>query len=75
MVRSPPSFGWSTFDPGRWSSARAAAPLEHVLPAADADGLGVQIVEVMARLGCRLLETAGALSEAPPAEDSVVSRV
>src|SRR5580704_10314543 len=44
--------------------------VEHLTRAADADGLGEQLVEEMTRLGCRLLEFAGALVAAPPAEDS-----
>jgi len=36
----------------------------------DAEGLRAQLVEEMARLGCRLLEAAAALSESPRRPDS-----
>jgi hypothetical protein len=51
-----------------------ADQVEHLSRAAEADGLGVQIVEEMARLGCRLLETAGALAEAPRSSVRTVRR-
>jgi hypothetical protein len=45
--------------------------VEHLSRAGDADGIGDQIIEEMARLGCRLLEAAGALAAGvPPIEDS-----
>jgi hypothetical protein len=40
--------------------------------AADVDGLGAQMVEEMARLGCRLLDAAAALARVSPVEDSGV---
>jgi hypothetical protein len=43
---------------------------EQVSRAADVDGLGGQIVEEMAKLGCRLLDAAAELAEAPPVEES-----
>jgi hypothetical protein len=46
--------------------------VEHLSRAADAEGLGLQIIEEMARIGRCLLEATGALAEAPPAEDSGV---
>jgi len=44
--------------------------VEQLSRAADAEGLGLQIVEEMARLGSRLLEAAGALANVSPPEDS-----
>jgi|SRR5579872_4075351 len=38
----------------------------------EADGLGEQLIEEIARLGCRLLEAAASLAESPPSEDSGV---
>jgi hypothetical protein len=38
----------------------------------DAEGLSHQLIEEMARLGCRLLETAGTLAGSRPPEDSGV---
>jgi type II secretory pathway component PulM len=49
-----------------------ADEVDRLSRAGDADAPGDQLVEEMARLGCRLLETAGTLAEAQPAEDSVV---
>jgi hypothetical protein len=46
--------------------------VEQISRAADAEGLGLQLVEEMARLGCRLLEAAGSMVKAPPVEDSGV---
>ena len=40
--------------------------------AEDVDGLGAQMVEEMARLGCRLLDAAAALAGVSPVEDSGV---
>jgi hypothetical protein len=51
-----------------------ADQVEQLSLAADADGLGTQMVEEMARLGCRLLETAAALAETAPGEGSGVFR-
>jgi len=39
----------------------------------DAEGLGNQVTEEMARLGCRLLEAAGAMAESQPLELRVAS--
>jgi hypothetical protein len=49
-----------------------ADQVEQLSRAADFDGLGGQLVEEMARLGCRLLEAAAALADASPVEDSGV---
>ena len=49
-----------------------ADQVEQVSRAADVDALGTQMVEEMARLGCRLLEAAAALADASPVEDSGV---
>jgi hypothetical protein len=47
--------------------------VEHLARPQDTDGLSGQLVEEMARLGCLLLETAGALTTVPPhLEDSGV---
>ncbi len=40
--------------------------------AVDADAVADQLVEEMARLGCRVLEAAAALATPPPPEDSEV---
>jgi hypothetical protein len=47
--------------------------VECLAQSGDADGLSSQIIEEMARLGCRLLEAAGALAESQPPEQSGVS--
>ena len=44
--------------------------VEQLSRAADVDGLGDQMVEEMARLGCRLLDAAAALAGVSPVEDS-----
>jgi hypothetical protein len=49
-----------------------ADEVECISRAGDAEGLGEQLVEEMARLGCRLLETAATLTESLPPEDSGV---
>ncbi len=49
-----------------------ADEVECLSRAGEADGLGDQLIEEMARLGCRLLETAGTLATPPPPEDSGV---
>ena len=49
-----------------------ADEVECLLRAGDAEGLGDQLIEEMARLGCRLLETAGAFAGPPPCEQSGV---
>ena len=49
-----------------------ADQVEQLSRAADVDGLGAQMVEEVARLGCRLLEAAAALADASPVEDSGV---
>ncbi|MGA3120728.1 MAG: hypothetical protein ABSF69_08170 [Polyangiaceae bacterium] len=46
--------------------------VEHLSRVADADAVGQQLVEEMARLGCRLLEASAALIEAPRTEESGV---
>ena len=45
---------------------------EQLSRAEDVDGLGAQMVEEMARLGCRLLDAAAALAGVSPVEDSGV---
>jgi len=47
-----------------------ADQVEHLSRAGDGDGLGEQLIEEMARLGCRLLEAAGSMAEPPSVEDS-----
>jgi hypothetical protein len=50
-----------------------ADQVEHLSRAADAEGVNSQIIEEMARLGCRLLEAAAAFVNAPDTiEDSRV---
>jgi len=49
-----------------------ADQIEQLSRAADVDALGDQMVEEMARLGCRLLDAAAALADASPGEDSGV---
>jgi hypothetical protein len=44
--------------------------IEHLSRAGDADEIGDQLIEEMARLGCRLLEAAGSLAGATHLEDS-----
>lgn len=44
--------------------------LERISPADSEGALGAQLVEELARLGCRCLETASALSATVPAEVS-----
>ncbi len=46
--------------------------VEHLAQPRDADSLRAQLVEEMARLGCRLLEAAASLTERPRSEDSGV---
>jgi hypothetical protein len=46
--------------------------VETLSRAGEAGGIADQLIEEMARLGCSLLETAGALAAAPPLEDSGV---
>lgn len=46
--------------------------LEYLTRRGDAEGLGTQLVEEMARLGCQLLEAASSPSSLPPPEDSGV---
>jgi hypothetical protein len=49
-----------------------ADEVECISRAGDAEGLGEQLIEEMARLGCRLLETAATLTESLPPENSGV---
>jgi hypothetical protein len=49
-----------------------ADQVEQLSRAADVDGLGAQMVEEMARLGCRLLDAAAALAGVSRVEDSGV---
>ena len=49
-----------------------ADEVEHLTRPRDADGVRAQLVEEMARLGCRLLEAAASLTEPPRSEDSGV---
>jgi hypothetical protein len=49
-----------------------ADQVEQLSRTADVGGLGSQMVEEMARLGCRLLDAASALADASPVEDSGV---
>jgi hypothetical protein len=51
---------------------RALADAAECLARPGAEGVGDQLVEEMARLGCRLLESAGALARDPRPEDSAV---
>jgi len=46
--------------------------VEYLARSGDADGLSSQVIEEMARLGCRLLEAAGALAESQCPEQSGV---
>jgi hypothetical protein len=49
-----------------------ADQVEQLARARDAESLRTQLVEEMARLGCRLLEAAAAFTEVPHGEDSAV---
>jgi hypothetical protein len=49
-----------------------ADQVEQLSRAEDVEGLGLQIVEEMARLGTRLLEAARTVTREPPPEDSGV---
>lgn len=49
-----------------------ADQVEHLSRAGDADGIGDQLVEELAQLGCRLLETAAALAQPQAPEHSGV---
>jgi hypothetical protein len=49
-----------------------ADQVDHLSRAADAEGLGDQLVEEIARLGCRLLETAASLTGTTRRGDSGV---
>jgi hypothetical protein len=49
-----------------------ADQVEYLSRSGDADGIGDQLIEEMAQLGCRLLETAAALARSQAAEDSGV---
>ena len=49
-----------------------ADEVEHLMRPRDADGVRAQLVEEMARLGCRLLEAAASLTEPPRSGDSGV---
>ena len=51
---------------------RALADAAECLARPGAEGVGEQLIEEMARLGCRLLESAGALAGEPRPEDSAV---
>jgi hypothetical protein len=44
--------------------------VEYLARSGDVDGLGHQVIEEMARLGCRLLEVAGTVTGSPRPEDS-----
>jgi hypothetical protein len=46
--------------------------IEHFAQQMDADELSSQLIEEMARLGCRLFELAAPMTRAPRAEDSGV---
>ncbi len=46
--------------------------VDHFACAEDADGLSEQLVEEMARLGCRLLEAAASMTRPPPSAQSGV---
>jgi hypothetical protein len=46
--------------------------IEHLARPQDTDGLGHQIVEEMARLGCRLIEAAASLTQSPRSDESGV---
>ena len=46
--------------------------IDHLARPADTQGLGEQVIEEMARLGCRLLEVAGSLARSPCHEESGV---
>jgi hypothetical protein len=46
--------------------------VEHLSRAGDAEGIGDQLIEEMARLGCSLIETAGTLAGSQHPEDSGV---
>jgi hypothetical protein len=48
--------------------------IEHLARPGDTEGLGEQLVEEMARLGCRVLEAAAALAGAYPEESGVFAR-
>jgi hypothetical protein len=49
-----------------------ADQVEALSRAGDTGAIADQLIEEMARLGCRLLEAAGALATPPPPEDSGV---
>jgi hypothetical protein len=49
-----------------------ADDIEHLARPQDSDGLGEQIVEEMARLGCRLLQAAASLTKSPRSDESGV---
>jgi hypothetical protein len=44
--------------------------IEQLARAGDADGVSWQLIEVIARLGCRLLEAAASMTRSPHSEDS-----
>lgn len=46
--------------------------IDHFARPGEADALSSQLVEEMARLGCRLLEAAASVTRAPASEDSGV---
>ena len=46
--------------------------IDHLARPKDTQGLGEQVIEEMARLGCRLLEAAAWLTESPRPQDSGV---
>jgi hypothetical protein len=47
-----------------------ADQVEYLSRAGDADGMGDQLIEEMAKLGCRLIEVAGSLARSQAPEDS-----
>jgi len=49
-----------------------ADQVEYLSRAGEAAALGDQLIEEMARLGCRLVETAGSLAGSPRCEESGV---
>jgi hypothetical protein len=48
--------------------------VEHLSRAGDSDGIGDQLIEEMARLGCRLIEAAGTLAGSHPEDSGVFAR-
>jgi hypothetical protein len=48
--------------------------VEHLSRAGDGDGIGDQLIEEMARLGCRLIEAAGSLAGSHPEDSGVFAR-